>query len=462
MYGNNGSESICIVGAGYVGLVTAACLSDMGHRVACLDVDERKIARLRQGYLPIYEPGLQPLVEKGSARGTLRCTTSYEEGLADADFVFIAVNTPSTAQGAADLQYVWEAAKSIRRTVNGRRPIVINKSTVPVGTAERVENILGAQNGGCVARAVVSNPEFLREGTAVHDFFHPDRVVVGCRDPQHAARVAELYAPLDRPILITDAKTAEMIKYASNAFLATKVSFINEMASICEALGSDVTQVALGMGSDPRIGPEFLKAGLGYGGSCLPKDVKALIHMATAQGNPAHLLNAVSRVNLEQRQRLVRRLGEALGSIRGKCIAVLGLAFKPGTDDVRDAPALDLIRLLQDEGAAVRAYDPCAEENAQAALPEMSCCPDPYEAAEGCDALIIATEWEEFRSLDLTRLRECMASPILADGRNVLDPATAREHGFTYLGVGRPHQIHPHAWAGMTQDATALPVGQRT
>ena len=461
MYGDIGSASICVVGAGYVGLVTAACLSDMGYRVACVDVDEEKIARLRQGCLPIYEPGLQPLVEKGSARGTLRCTTSYEEGLAGADFVFIAVNTPSTAEGAADLQYVWEAARSIGRTVNGRRPIVINKSTVPVGTAEMVENILGVHNGGGVARAVVSNPEFLREGSAIHDFFHPDRIVVGCRDPQQAARVAELFAPLNRPILITDAKTAEMIKYASNAFLATKVSFINEMACICEALRADVTQVALGMGCDPRIGPEFLRAGLGYGGSCLPKDVRALIHAATAQGSPVHLLNAVTQVNLEQRQRLVRRLREALGSIRGKCIAVLGLAFKPGTDDVRDAPALDLIRLLQDEGAAVKAYDPCAEENAQAALPEMSCCPDPYEAAEGCDALVIATEWDQFRSLDLARLRECMASPILADGRNVLDPAEARQHGFTYLGIGRPAQARPHASIHLTQDTPALPAGQQ-
>jgi len=437
------SASICVVGAGHVGLVTGACLADMGHRVACVDVDGEKIALLQQGRLPIYEPDLQPLLEKGAASGSLRFTTSYEEALEGVEFIFIAVNTPSTPEGAADLRHVRDAARCIGQALKGGRPIVVNKSTVPVGTSETVDHILSAENSATEGLPVVSNPEFLREGTAVHDFFHPDRVVLGCRDPEAAARVAALYRPLNSPILITDVKTAEMIKYASNAFLATKISFINEIASICEGVGADVTQVALGMGWDRRIGPDFLRAGLGYGGSCLPKDVRALAHMASIYGSHPQLLNAVMQINVDQRRRLVRRLREVLGTMEDKPIAVLGLSFKPDTDDIRDAPALDFIRLLEYEGAHVRVYDPQAADQTRAELPDIAYCTDPYEAAQGCLALIIATEWDEFRSLDLARLKECMAKPVLADGRNVLDPTTVRQHGFTYLGVGRPEQVQP-------------------
>jgi len=435
--------SICVVGAGHVGLVTAACLADMGHRVVCVDVDEEKIALLHQGRLPIYEPGLQPYLDKGAASGLLRFTSSYEEALEGIEFIFIAVNTPSTPEGAADLRYVRDAAHRIGQALKGGRPIVVNKSTVPVGTSETVDHILSAENSAIEGLPIVSNPEFLREGMAVHDFFHPDRVVLGSRDPEAAACVAELYRPLNCPILITDVKTAEMIKYASNAFLATKISFINEIASICEGVGADVTQVALGMGWDRRIGPDFLRAGLGYGGSCLPKDVKALAHMACIYGSHPQLLNAVMQINVDQRRRVVRRLREVLGSMEDKPIAVLGLSFKPDTDDIRDAPALDLIRLLEYEGAHVRVCDPRAGDCAREEGLDITYCGDAYEAAQGCLALIIATEWDEFCSLDLARLKQCMARPVLVDGRNVLDPITVRQHGFTYLGIGRSEQAGP-------------------
>jgi len=437
-------QSICVVGAGHVGLVTAACLASMGYRVACVDVDVEKIAGLQQGHLPIYEPDLQPLVEKGTVSGLLRFTSSYEEALEAVEFIFIAVSTPSTPEGAADLRYVRDAARRIGEALNGRRPIAVNKSTVPVGTSDVVYHILSIGNGGTQGLPVVSNPEFLREGTAVRDFFHPDRMVLGCRDRQVAARVAELYRPLNCPILVTDVRTAEMIKYASNAFLATKISFVNEMASICEGVGADVTQVALGMGWDQRIGPDFLQAGLGYGGSCLPKDVKALAHMACVYGSHPQLLNAVMQINVDQGRRLVQRLRQVLDTIEDKSIAVLGLSFKPNTDDVRDAPSLGLIRLLEYEGTHVRAYDPQAINNARRVLPDICYCSDPYHAAEGCHALIIATDWEEFRTLDLARLRERMATrPVLVDGRNVLEPTEARRHGFTYLGIGRPDEVQP-------------------
>jgi UDPglucose 6-dehydrogenase len=434
-------SSVCVVGAGHVGLVTAACLAELGHRVACVDVDEDRIEALRRGDVPIHEPGLEALIARHSATGALKFTTSYEEALNEVDFIFVAVNTPSTPEGAADLHYVRRAARQIGHALRSGHPIIVNKSTVPVGTAETVDHILRQEAAGLGELPVVSNPEFLREGTAIEDFMKPDRVILGSRDREAARRVAELYGTLEAPVLITDPETAEIIKYASNAFLATKISFINEMASICEGMGADVTQVALGMGLDKRIGPHFLRAGIGYGGSCLPKDVKALVHMASIYGSHPQLLNAVLQINIDQRRRLVRRLRQALGSLEGKTVAVLGLAYKPDTDDVRDAPAIDIIRLLDYEGATVRAYDPVANQNLAEILPDTTYSSDPYEAVSGCDAVIIATEWPQFLELDLEQVKALMRRPVLVDGRNLFPPDVVRSHGFTYLGVGCPDRL---------------------
>ena len=434
-------NSICVVGAGHVGLVTAACLAELGHRVTCVDVDEDRVETLCRGDVPIHEPGLEDLIARHIASGALRFTTSYEEALDGADFIFVAVNTPSTPEGAADLRYVRRAARQIGRSLKNGRPIIVNKSTVPVGTAERVDHILRQEAGALGELPVVSNPEFLREGTAIEDFMKPDRVVLGSHDREAARSVAELYGALEAPVLITDPETAEMIKYASNAFLATKISFINEIASICEGVGADICQVALGMGLDDRIGPQFLRAGIGYGGSCFPKDVKALAHMGSIYGSHPQLLNAVLQINLDQRRRLVRRLRQTIGSLEGATVAVLGLAYKPDTDDVRDAPAIDIIRLLDYEGAAVRAYDPVANQNMAEVLPDITYCSNPYDAVSGCDAVIIATEWPQFLELDLERVKSCMRRPVVIDGRNLLRPDVVRGHGFTYLGIGRPDHL---------------------
>jgi UDPglucose 6-dehydrogenase len=435
------ASSVCVVGAGHVGLVTAACLAELGHRVTCVDVDEDRIEALRCGSVPIHEPGLEALIERHSASGALRFTTSYKEALEAVDFILVAVNTPSTPEGAADLRYIRRAARHIGRALKDSRPIIVNKSTAPVGTAETVDHILRREAGGLGELPVVSNPEFLREGTAIEDFMKPDRVVLGSHDREAARRVAELYGPLEAPVLITDPETAEMIKYASNAFLATKISFINEIASICEGVGADISQVAQGMGLDERIGPQFLRAGIGYGGSCLPKDVKALAHMASIYGSHPQLLNAVLQINVDQRRRLVRRLRQILDNLEGATVAVLGLAYKPDTDDVRDSPAIDVIRLLDYEGATIRAHDPVANQNLAEILPDVTYCSDPYEAVTGCDAVIIATEWPQFLELDLEQVKARMRRPVLVDGRNLFDPDRVRGHGFTYLGIGRPD--HP-------------------
>lgn len=434
------TSSICVVGAGHVGLVTAACLAKLGHRLICVDVDEERIEALRKGAVPFHEPGLDVLMARHTNSGALKFTTSYEEALAGADFIFIAVNTPSTPEGAADLRHVRRAVRQIGYALKEGHPIIVSKSTVPVGTSETLEHILRQEAGSLGELSVVSNPEFLREGTAIEDFLKPDRIVLGSRDGEAARRVAELYSSIEAPVLITDPETAEMIKYASNAFLATKVSFINEIASICEGVGADVTLVAQGMGLDGRIGPQFLKAGIGYGGSCLPKDVKALAHMASIYGSHPQLLNAVLQINIDQRRRLVRRLRQTLGSLEGAAVAVLGLAYKPDTDDLRDSPAIDIIRLLEYEGASVRVYDPVANENLAETLPDAVYSAGPYEAVEGCDAVVIATEWPQFLELDLAEIKSRLRRPIFVDGRNLFDPEVVQSHGFTYFGVGRPQR----------------------
>lgn len=427
-------STLCIIGAGHVGLVYAAGMAELGHRVWCVDTDEARIARLNRGELPIFEPGLDELVERNSARGTLTFTTSYDEGLAEADFVFIAVSTPSTPDGAADLRYVRAAARSIGLAAKDRRPIIVNKSTVPVGTGDSVDYLLAMANAP--AFSVVSNPEFLREGTAVYDFFNPDRIVLGSRDAASAEAVASLYGETDAEILITDVKTAEMIKYASNAFLATKISFINEIAQICDGVGADPSVVAKGMGLDPRVGPHFLKHGLGFGGSCLPKDVRALSYMATVFGAHPQLLNAVLAINSDQRRHVMSKVRTALDGLHGARVCVLGLAFKPDTDDVRDAPSMDLMRLFVNEGVEVHAYDPQANAKMRAEVADAIYYDDPYDAAAGCDAIILATEWAEFRVLDLQRLRECVRTPVFIDGRHVLDPTAIEAAGFD-TGSGR-------------------------
>ncbi|PJF47123.1 MAG: UDP-glucose/GDP-mannose dehydrogenase family protein [Chloroflexi bacterium] len=440
-------KNIAVIGVGYVGLVTGTCFADLGNRVTCVDVNEERIANLKQGILPIYEPGLEEVVRRNLAAGRLSFTTSYAEALncpeAPAELVFIAVNTPTGVDGEAELRYVRAAAEMIAQTMD-HPLIIVNKSTVPVGTGDWVADIVRNKQPKPIPFSVVSNPEFLREGSALSDFMNPDRIVLGSLDEEAAQKVAQLYLPLRGPIMITDPRTAEMIKYASNAFLATKISFINEIANICEALGADVKEVAAGMGYDKRIGRAFLDAGLGYGGSCFPKDVKALAHMANVQGKHPQLLEAVMQINADARRSIVAKVRALVGNnsthlnrLEGKTIGVLGLAFKANTDDIRESQPIDIIRMIQADGGTVKAYDPVAMPNAAKVLHNVKLCADAYEVAEGSDALILATEWNEFKNLDLARIKRIMKQPVIVDGRNLYDPPAMRELGFIYRGVGR-------------------------
>jgi len=429
-------KKIAVIGVGYVGLVTAAGFADLGNQVAALDIDEDRIAGLKRGQLPIYEPGLEELVERNAAAGRLEFTTSYPDAIHNADFVFIAVGTPEGVDGEADLKYVQAAAESVAKAME--KPLVIvNKSTVPVGTGDWVADIIRSTQKDGIEFSVVSCPEFLREGSAIQDFMNPARTVLGSLDRDAAERVAQLHLPLRAPIVITDLRTAEMIKYASNAFLATRISFINEIANICEALGADVKEVKTGMGIDPRIGPYFLDAGLGYGGSCFPKDVKALAHMAAEKGRHPQLLQAVMDINDDRRRLLFDKVKQSVGALKGKRIGILGLTFKPNTDDLRDAPALEVARRLMEAGALVRAYDPVGMPGAARLMPDLGMAEDPYALAEGCDALVICTEWNEFKQLDLTRIRSVMNKKLIIDGRNIYEPREMSALGFSYRGIGR-------------------------
>jgi len=429
-------KQISVVGVGYVGLVTAACFSDLGNKVIALDVDEARIEGLKRGELPIYEPGLEELVERNVEAGRLMFTTSYEEALIDSEFVFICVGTPSGVDGEADLKYVESAAKTIAETMTAPL-VVINKSTVPVGTGDWVAEIVREAQPKPIDFWVVSCPEFLREGAAIRDFMSPHRTVLGSLSREAADKVAQLHLPLRSPIVITDLRTAEMIKYASNAFLATKISFINEIADVCESLGADVKEVAAGMGFDPRIGQYFLNAGLGYGGSCFPKDVKALAFMAEEMGHDSQILNAVMEVNGERRGMIVERLAEMLGTLEGQTVGLFGLAFKANTDDMRDAPSIDIAKALIAAGAKVRAFDPVAMEVAKRDLPDVEMMSDAYQVAENADAIIVVTEWNEFMQLDLERVRDSMKQAIMLDGRNIYPPEQIKSLGFRYRGVGR-------------------------
>ena len=430
---------IAMIGTGYVGLVSGACFADFGHRVCCVDKDAAKIDGLNAGVMPIWEPGLEGLVKSNAQRGRLTFTTDLVAGVKDAEAVFIAVGTPARrGDGHADLTFVFEAVRELAKVI---RPgaVVVTKSTVPVGTGDRIEQILREE--GVTEVSVASNPEFLREGAAIADFKHPDRIVVGAEDEraQHALR--EIYRPLflnRAPILITGRRTAELTKYAANAFLAVKISFINEIADLCEAVDADVQDVARGIGLDNRIGPKFLHAGPGYGGSCFPKDTLALLQTADAAGVDQRIVRTTVQVNDDRKEQMVERVERALrGDVSGKRVAVLGLAFKPNTDDMREAPSIPIIKTLVQRGAAVSAYDPVAREQAEQVLSGIEFADDAYAAADGADALVIVTEWDEFRALDLERIAGVLRGKVLVDLRNVYDRGEAEEAGLTYYGIGR-------------------------
>jgi UDPglucose 6-dehydrogenase len=432
---------VAMIGTGYVGLVSGACLADFGHHVICVDQDAGKIAALKRGEIPIYEPGLEDLVAANVRAKRLSFTTELKSPVADADAVFIAVGTPSRrGDGHADLTFVYDAARAIAAALDGFT-LVVTKSTVPVGTGDEVERIIRDTRPDAEF-AVVSNPEFLREGAAIRDFKHPDRIVVGTLEPRARAAMAELYRPLylnSAPLLYTDRRSAELIKYAANAFLATKITFINEIADLCERVGADVQQVARGIGLDNRIGGKFLHAGPGFGGSCFPKDTTALIKTALDHAAPLRIVETVAAVNDARKRAMARKVAVALGgAARGKTVAVLGLTFKPNTDDMREAPSIALIMGLDDMGAKVRAYDPAGMEQAKQVLPGVTYCENPYVCAQGADALVIVTEWEEFRALDFAQLKKAMAHPVIVDLRNIYRPEDLTKLGFTYHGIGRP------------------------
>ncbi len=431
--------NICVIGTGYVGLVTGACFAEFGVTVTCVDKDAAKIRQLREGKIPIYEPGLAELVARGIRAGRLRFLEDVAEGVRASLVIFIAVGTPPRDDGSSDLRFVDEVAETIARHMDGYK-LVVTKSTVPVGTGRRIREIIARTRTETVEFDVAANPEFLREGAAIEDFLRPNRVVIGAESPQAVAILKDLYRPLyllETPFVITDVASAELIKYASNAFLATKISFINEMARLCDALAVDVHQVAVGMGLDNRIGKKFLHPGPGFGGSCFPKDLSALIQLAKDTGVTLGVAEATLAANARARAWAVEKIEAAAGGVDGKTVGVLGLAFKPNTDDIREAPAMAIVRDLRAHGARVRAYDPEAMPHAREVFPDLDYRPDPYAVADGADALVVVTEWNEFRNLDLERIRGLLARPVLVDLRNVYDPAKARALGFQYHGVGR-------------------------
>jgi UDPglucose 6-dehydrogenase len=434
---------VAMIGTGYVGLVSGACFADFGHEVVCVDKDKEKIAALRRGEVPIYEPGLNDVVAINARADRLKFTTELSGAVAEADAVFIAVGTPSRrGDGFADLSFVYDAAREIARALDGFT-VVITKSTVPVGTGDEVERII-RETRPDADYAVVSNPEFLREGAAIRDFKLPDRIVIGTADTRARELMSELYRPLylnRSPILFTGRRTAELIKYAANAFLATKITFINEIADLAEKVGADVQEVARGIGLDNRIGSKFLHAGPGYGGSCFPKDTVALIKTAQDHASPLRIVEAVAAVNDTRKRAMARKVSAALGGdVRGKTVAILGLTFKPNTDDMREAPSIPLITALQDMGAKVRAYDPIGMEQAKSLLGNVTFCDDAYSCAKGAAALVIVTEWEQFRALDFDRLKTVMAQPVLVDLRNVYRPDEMARRGFAYEGIGRAQE----------------------
>jgi len=427
---------ISVIGAGHVGLITGACFADLGNDVTMVDNDAKRIANLKRGIMPYYEPGLEELVLRGVKEKRLSFTTSLKEGVAKSTIMFIAVGTPQKATGEADLAYVEDVARSIAQHLTSYH-LVVEKSTVPVQTGRWVHHTIKTYLKRKVPFDVASNPEFLREGTAIQDFMKPDRVVLGVESQRAKDLLCTLYKPLGAPIVVTDINSAELIKHASNSFLSMKISFINAVAQVCERAGADIQQVAHGMGLDPRIGRSFLSAGAGFGGFCFPKDLEAFIKISEQLGYDFRLLKVVRDINDEQKRSFAAKITQALWVVKGKTIGVLGLAFKPNTDDMRYAPAIGIIEALQEEGATVKAFDPQAMKEAAHLLPKTKLCDDPYEAARGADCLAIVTEWNEFKELDFKRLKKLMRQPLIVDGRNIYDPDEMRRLGFRYLGVGR-------------------------
>ncbi|MBM4136415.1 MAG: UDP-glucose/GDP-mannose dehydrogenase family protein [Nitrospira sp.] len=435
---------IGIIGTGYVGLVTGACFAEFGIFVTCVDKDEKKIKSLKKGIVPFYEPGLEALVQRNTKEGRLNFTTKIADTIDSSLVIFIAVGTPPRGDGSADLKYVEEVAREIAINLDSYK-VIVTKSTVPVGTGNRIKEIISRNLKKKVDFDIVSNPEFLREGSAIEDFMRPNRVIIGA-DPesnsgqQAIAIIKDLYKPLyliETPFVITDIKTSELIKYASNSFLATKISFINEIANLCEKVGADVHMVAKGMGLDQRIGPKFLHPGPGFGGSCLPKDIKALLKVSEDYGVQMGIVEAVVRANERQRETMAIKIKDVMGILKGRTIAVLGLSFKPNTNDLRDAPSLHIIRSLLKEKAKIRAYDPVSMKDAESILPEVKYCKDPYDAVKGADALVIVTEWNQFRNLDLAKVKSLLKEPLFFDLRNIYDPQRLRGKGFRYFCVGR-------------------------
>lgn len=429
--------NVCVIGTGYVGLVTGAVFADLGNDVICVDNDKEKVARLKKGVMPIYEPGLEEMVQRNVSDNRLSFTTDIAEAVKKSEVIFIAVGTPAKENGETDLSYVEAVAKEIARSID-RYKIIVNKSTVPVGTGDFVRNIIETNKRHNVDFDVVSNPEFLREGSAISDSLYPERIVIGAPNQNVAMALLELYAPLERPMLITDVESAEMIKYASNAFLAMKISFVNFIADICEKAGADITQVVKGMGYDSRIGSAFLQAGLGFGGSCFPKDTLSLIQTGRKFHEPPALLEAVIAINEARISGFVRRIEERLNPLSGKVIGILGLAFKPNTDDMRDAKSLEIIALLRNKGVTLKVYDPIAMDNARSLLGDaVTYCRNAYETAHGADAVVVVTDWNEFKLLNLDKLKQEMKQPIIFDGRNIYSPERMKKMGFEYISVGR-------------------------
>ena len=430
---------ISVIGTGYVGLVTGACFAEFGVDVTCADVDEAKISGLKKGIVPIYEPGLDHLVTKNVQAGRLSFTTDIRQAVEQALVIFLAVGTPPLPDGSPDLSFVESAAGSIADHMNGYK-VVVTKSTVPIGTGERIRKIITDRQKAKINFGVVSNPEFLREGAAINDFMRPDRVVIGSRDEEAVAIMKDLYRPLyliEAPFVITSLEAAELTKYAANAFLATKISFINEIANLCERIGCDVHDVARAIGMDKRIGSKFLHPGPGFGGSCFPKDTRALSSVARQFDSESLIVDAVIQVNQKQRLEMMKKIANLVGDLKGKTVAVLGLAFKPETDDMREAPSIDIIRSLVERGAQVKAYDPVAKVEAMKILPDIAYADDEYAAVTDADALVFVTEWNQFRALDMKRIRDLMKTPKIADLRNIYEPEDVRELGFEYVGVGR-------------------------